>query len=133
MIKQYPDFWHVILGNSPAGMFLGYLTFALIAALANIIHEVGKRDVDSNNTPKPFSLLFWFAHNLGRTIGNALCIPLGIRILLEWQSANALLLLVFSIAIGFSVDQLFMMLKNLGIFTTQKLADKVKAKVDQIN
>lgn len=131
-MSKYPDFWHVLLGNASAGTFLGYLTFALIAAFASIVHEVGKRDVNSDSTPKPFSLMFWFAHNLGRSIGNLLCIPLAVRILLEWQSANPLLLLVLSIAIGFSIDRLFLMLKNLGVFTTQKLADKVKAKIDDV-
>lgn len=131
-MKRYPDFWHVMLGAASAGVFLGYLTFALIAAIASILYELDSRDVDSPNTPQKLSFRFWLAHNLGRAIGNLLCIPLCIRILLEWQSANPLLLLLFSIAIGFSADRLFMMLKNMGVFTTQKLADKVKAKVDEI-
>lgn len=131
-MEKYPNFWHVILGNAPAGTFLGYLTFAIVAALASIIYNLSKRDVDSPNTPQKLSFLFWVAHNLGRAIGNLLCIPLAIRILLEWQSANPLLLLVLAIAIGFSIDRLFLMFKDMGVFTTQKLADKVKARVDEI-
>jgi len=132
-MHKYPDFWHVILGNAPAGTFLGYLTFALIAALASILYNLSKRDVESDNTPKKLSFSFWMAHNLGRAIGNVLFIPIGIRIILEWQSANPLILLLLSVAIGVSVDRLFMLFQEAGIFTTQKLADKVKAKIESTN
>jgi|GEM_PF-5413299 len=132
-MKQHPDFWHVILGSASSGTFLGYLTIAMIAAVASIAYDFSKRDVQSSNTPEKASVVFWFAHNLGRAIGNLLCIPLAIRVLLEWQSANPLLLLALTIVIGIIVDQLFLLLKNMGVFTTQKLADKAKAWVDKIS
>lgn len=130
-MKQYPDFWHILVGNTPIGAFLGYLVLAMIAALASILIDISKRDISSTNTPQKFSLQFWFAHNLLRFVANLLAIPLAIRILSAWENDNPTLMVVLSILIGFGIDILAIAMKNAGILATNKLADKIKDKIDQ--
>ena len=131
MIKKYPDFWQILLGSAPLGAFLGYTTLALIAAIVSILIDISKRNIDSSATPKAFSLKFWFAHNLLRFVANVLAIPLAIRLLLTWESASPALLVFFSILLGFGIDIVAMALKNAGVLATNKLADKIKDRLEQ--
>lgn len=131
MIKKYPDFWTILLGAAPLGAFLGYLTLSLLAAIVSILIDISKRDVASAATPQRFSLQFWFAHNLLRFVANVMAIPLAIRLLMTWESASPALLVFFSILLGFGIDIVAMALKNAGVLATNKLADKIKDKLDK--
>jgi hypothetical protein len=129
-MKQYPDFWHVILGDTSAGAFLAFTAFAMVAALVSILINLSMRDQNSPATPTKVSLAFWFAHNLTRALANLLATPLIIRLLLA-ANLPPTMMVFLSIGIGAGIDRLAMLLKNMGVLTTNKLAEKVKDKIDQ--
>lgn len=127
MLKKYPDFWHVIIGNGSTGAFLGYVVVAIVCAAVSVLIEASNRDLSSSNSPVKFSWKFLWAANAGRFIANFLCIPIAIRLIYEYAGAEVMLFL--SIGIGFGVDRLGMLLKNAGILTTNRLAKQVADKL----
>jgi hypothetical protein len=127
MVKQYPDFWHIIIGNGSAGAFLAYVFIAFVCAAVSVLIESSNRDIASTNTPVKFSLTFLFAANVKRFVANVLLIPIAVRLVYQYVPLEAMILL--STGIGFGVDRLAMMAKNLGILTTNKLAAQVAEKL----
>jgi hypothetical protein len=126
---KYPDFWHVILGNGTLGAFLAYLVIAYFAAAASLIHEASHRDIASTNTPHKFSWSFLFAANVWRLVSNFLAIPLLIRLVYEYVGMTWMIL--FSIAFGLVIDRAFMILKNIGVLTSDTFAAKIADKIKQ--
>lgn len=124
-----PDFWRVILGNGTAGEFLAYLVIAYFAALASLLHEASHRDISSTNTPVKFSWKFLFAANMWRLVSNFLAIPLLIRLVYEYVDMKWMILL--SIAFGLVIDRAFMILKNIGVLTSDTFASKIADKIKQ--
>ena len=127
MISKYPDFWSVILGNGSLGTFLAYLVIAYFAAWASLMHEAGNRDIGSSNTPNKWSWSFLYAHNLYRLIANFLSVPLMIRLTYEYVDMKWMILL--AIATGVLFDRAFMILKNIGVLTSDKFASKVSERI----
>ncbi len=126
-MNKFPDFWGVVFGHGPIGIFLGFLVIAYVAALASVLIDVSKRDPTSANTPEKFSFKFLLAANLSRFAANVLLIGLFIRVIYEYASPTMMLFL--SIGIGFGVDRLAMLAKKYGILTTDKIAARVAEKL----
>lgn len=129
-MKNYPDFWHTLLGTIPPGSFLAYFVIALLGATASVLWDISKRDVTSAATPVKFSLLFLVAHNVARFFADIIALLLVIRALLEWDT-HPVILVVLSILFGFGIERLCMVLKNSGILATDKLGSVIKDKLDQ--
>lgn len=129
MIQHYPDFWNVILGNGSLGAFLAYLVISYFAAGASLLFEASNRDIASPNTPAKWSTKFLLASNMLRLIANFLTIPLLIRLEYEYIDMKWMILLV--IAQGVLFDRAFMVLKNIGVLTSDKFASKIAEKVSQ--
>jgi hypothetical protein len=127
MVDKYPDFWHVIAGSGPLGAFLGYIVIAFICADVSLLIEASNRNLSSKNTPVKFSWSFLVAANIPRLIANFLCIPIVIRLCYEYIDMKWMIFL--SIGIGFAVDRLGMLLKNVGVLTSNKLAQGVADKL----
>lgn len=123
------DFWNIILGNGSAGAFMAYLVIAYFAASASLIHEAGNRDIASDNTPKKWSWEFLAAHNVLRLLANFLVIPLFIR--MEYEYIDMKWMIFVDIVQGIVIDRLFMLLKNIGILTSNKFASKIKEKISK--
>jgi p-aminobenzoyl-glutamate transporter AbgT len=128
-MKNYPDFWHTIIGNGPAGSLLAFMVLAYICAFISIMIEVSNRDVKSPATPEKFSVRFLMAANLARIAANFLLIPIFIRLLYEYTDSK--LMLFLCLGIGFGVDRLAMIAKQYGILTTNKIASKVADKINE--
>lgn len=126
-MKKYPDFWHVILGNGQPGFFLGYSVVAIICAAAIMLIELKGRNVDSLRSPEKFSLRFWLTDNITRFIANPLLIFITIRLCYEYVPPTGMLFI--SIGIGFGSDALGILAKRFGLFTTNKLAEKITEKL----
>jgi hypothetical protein len=126
-MNKYPEFWNVILGNGSLGAFLAYLVIAYFAATASLLFEASNRDIASDNTPKKWSTKFLFAANWLRLLANLLAIPLLIRMEYEYIDMKWMILIV--IAEGVLIDRAFMVLKNIGILTSDKFASKIASQV----
>lgn len=126
-MSKFPDFWQVILGNGSIGAFLAYLVIAYFAAAASLIHEASNRDIASDSTPKKFSWNFLFAHNVLRLLANFLAIPLLIR--MEYEYIDMKWMILIDIAQGILIDRAFMVLKNIGVLTSNKYASKIADKI----
>lgn len=127
MINKHPDFWHIILGNGSLGAFLAYLVIAYFAACASLLFEASDRDIASDNTPKRWSTKFLLASNVLRLIANVLSIPLLIRV--GYDQIDMKWMVLLSIGIGILIDRAFMLLKNIGVLTSNKFASKVAADI----
>lgn len=127
MLKQYPDFWHVLIGNGSLGTFLAYIVVSFICAFVSVLIEASNRNLSSTNTPVKFSWAFLFASNLPRFVANLLLIPIFIRLLYEYVDVKYMLFL--AIGIGAGVDRLAMLFKNIGVLTSNKLAAGVAQKL----
>lgn len=128
-MKNYPDFWSVLLGKGPTGFFLGYVVVALICAAALMFVELKTRNPDSLRSPEKFSMKFWLLDNLARFIGNPLLIFIAIRACYEYIPPVGMLFV--SIGIGFGSDRLGVLAKRMGILTTSKMAERVTEKINE--
>lgn len=126
-MQQYPDFWQTLLGTGSFGAFLAYLVIAYFAATASLLFEASNRDISSDNTPKKWSTKFLLASNLYRLIANLLAIPLLIRAEYEYIDMKWMILIVISEGVLF--DRAFMFLKNIGVMTSDKFANRIAAKI----
>lgn len=127
MVDKYPDFWHVLVGNGSLGSFLGYIVIAFICADVSLLIEASNRDIASKATPVKFSWSFLVAANIPRLIANFLCIPILIRLIYQYVAPDYMLFL--SIGVGFAVDRLGMLLKNIGVLTSSKIAAQIADKL----
>jgi hypothetical protein len=128
-MKNYPDFWSVLLGKGPTGFFLGYCVVAIICALALMFVELKTRNVDSKRSPEKFNLKFWLLDNVARFIGNPLLIFIAIRACYEYVPPVGMLFV--SMGIGFGSDGLGILFKRMGVLTTNKLAERVTEKINE--
>lgn len=126
-MHKYPDFWNVILGNGSLGAFLAYLVIAYFAAAASLIHEASNRDIASTNTPHQWSWKFLLAANLWRLVANFMAIPLLIR--LEYEYIDMKWMILLDIAQGILIDRAFMVLKNIGVLSSDKYAKGIAGKI----
>lgn len=127
-MNKYPDFISVLLGKGPIGFFLGYVVIALICAGISLLIEAVNRDLNSPNTPQKWSNKFLIMHNLLRILINFLLVPIVIRLIYEY--IPPVWMLFASVGIGAGSDRLALLFKNLGVLTTNKLAQKVADKVN---
>ena len=95
----------------------------------SLLLEASNRDVDSLNTPRPFSWRFLWAANWKRIIANLLSVPLLIRV--SYQYVGIELMILAAIGIGIMIDQAAIILKRIGVLSSQKAADKVTQKLNQ--
>jgi len=128
-MKKYPDFWHVLIGNAPAGFFFGYIFLAYLGAVAMIFIIASTRDKQSINTPIQWSWKFFFADNAARFISGFLLIPTFIRMIYEGKEIYTMT--VISFGIGFGFQGLAHLAKGIGLLTTRGLASKFLPKDDE--
>lgn len=126
-MKKYPDFWHTLLGGGSLGTFLAYVVIAYICAGVIILAGATRRNVASAATPVKFSLRFLLADNLLRMVANFLLIPIAIRV--TYDRVDSQWAVFVSMGIGFGVDGLALLAKNMGLLTTNFLANKIAAKL----
>lgn len=127
-MKKYPDFFSVLVGSGGPGFFFGYIVIAFICALAIVLYDLSTRDVSSKRTPEKLSFKFWLADNLARVMANLLLIPIAIRLCYEYVTPAWMI--AIAAGIGFGVDALGMIAKRFGLFTTNKLAERVTEKIN---
>lgn len=128
-MNKYPDFWSTLLGNGSLGTFLAYLVISYFAATASLLFEASNRDIASDNTPKKWSTRFLLASNVLRLLANILTIPLLIR--LEYQYVGMEWMILIVIAQGILIDRAFMVLKNIGVLTSDKFASRFADKISE--
>ena len=128
-MNKYPDFWSVIIGPGPLGIYLGFVVVTYVCAMVSLLLEANNRNVDSTNTPKPFKTRFLWAANYKRILANALALPILVRI--TYPSLGIEGMLLASIGIGFAADRAAMWLKGIGILSSNKTAARVNAQIEQ--
>jgi hypothetical protein len=128
-MKNYPDFWSVLLGNGPHGFFFGYLTMGFIAAAAMMCVLVAGRDKESSSTPRQWSWQFFWVNNVLRIVATALLLFLFVRIAYEY--VDGIWMIIFSIGLGFGFPKLAHIAKKWGLLTTDRLSDRVTEILNQ--
>ena len=126
-MHKYPDFYSALLGKTTIGTLLAYVVIAYICAFASMLIDVSNRDISSANTPVKTSWKFFTMANLARLIANFLLIPIFVRIGVEYL--DGLIMTLTAIGIGAGFDRLAMLLKKIGILSTDNLASKAAAKI----
>lgn len=128
-MHKYPDFWSVIIGPGPLGIYLGFVVVTYICSMVSLLLESNNRDVDSKNTPRPFKTRFLWAANYKRILANALALPILVRI--TYPSLGIEAMILASIGFGFVSDRAAMWLKGVGILSSNKSAARVNAQIEQ--
>ena len=128
-MNKYPDFWSVIIGPGPVGIYLGFIVVAYVCAMVSLLLEANSRDVDSKNTPKPFSGRFLWAANYKRILANVLALPILVRI--TYPSLGMEAMFLAAIGIGVMADRAALWLKSIGVLSSNKSAARVKAQIEQ--
>lgn len=126
-MNKYPDYYSVVIGTGPIGIFLGFLTIAFFAALISILQNLATRNVASEATPVKWSTKFMLVDNAIRFLANILVIPLIIRI--SYESLSFVWEFVVAVVSGIGVDRLALWLKNIGVFAMDKFTEQIKAKI----
>jgi hypothetical protein len=126
-MKKYPDFWHILIGNSSPGTFWGLVVIAYICAGVIVLVEASNRDISSSATPIKFSWRFLLADNLLRFITSILLIPIAVRA--TYERVGGEWALFMAMGVGFGVDSLALLAKNMGLLTTKWLSNKMVAKL----
>lgn len=128
-MHKYHDFWSVVLGDKPPGFILGYIFLGYIAAMAMIMILASSRDPNSANSPKEWSWRFFWVNNSIKFVTGFFLIPVFIRVAFEWLGSFEMLLM--SIGIGFGFMGLAQVARKWGIFSTDKLSQRVTQEVNK--
>jgi len=126
-MNKYPDYYSVVIGAGPLGVFLGFLTIALFAALISIFQNIATRNVASPS-PVKWSTWYMLVDNCIRFLANILVIPLIIRV--TYENVSFVWEFVIAVVAGVGVDRLALWLKNIGIFAMDKFTEQIKAKIN---
>lgn len=126
-MNKYPDFWNVVIGPGPIGAYLGFVFIAYVAATISLLLEANGRDVKSPKTPTDWSSKFLWLSNYKRILANFLAVPLLIRMAYPNLGIEAMLLT--AIGTGVIIDRAALYLKNIGVLSSNKTAEKFMQKI----
>lgn len=129
-MEKYHDFWSVLLGDGPIGFILGYIVISYISAVGIILGMASQKFKEIPNSPDKWSWKYFWANNAGNFIACLFILPIVIRILIEFVD-DARLMLLLSIGVGFGFYKLAKLANKFGLWTTDKLSDKISEKVKQ--
>ena len=124
-MEKYPDFWSVVIGPGPLGVYLGLIVVALITAAASLLVESSTRKVISANSPIKFSWHFLLTANSKRIIANFLAVPVLIRIL--YPRLTPELMVLAAVGVGAIIDRTALWLRDLGVLSNKKAAARINA------
>ncbi len=127
-MDKYPDFWSIVIGHEPIGIFLGYVFLAYVGAIGMVVVVASTRDKNSLKTPVQWSWKFFWADNALRFVAGFFLIPAFIRMTYEGSDPYWMMLTAFGIGFGF--QGLAHLAKGIGLLTTKKLASKFIPKED---
>lgn len=128
-MKNYPDFWSVLLGNGPRGFFFGYLVLGLIAATVMLCILAVGRDKESPATPVKWSWKFYIVNNILRILSTVLLIYIFVRVAYEY--VDGIWMIIFCIGLGFGFPKLAHIAKKWGVLTTSRLSDRITEVLNQ--
>jgi len=127
-MNKYPDFWSVLLGNDPIGFFLGYMALSYVSAVGMILIMASQKYKNVPNSPEKWSWRYFFANNVGNFSACLFVVPIFIRVLIEFIDDPRWMLLI-SIGIGLGFYRLAKLANDFGIWTTDKISDKIAEKI----
>lgn len=123
-MNKYPDFWSVLLGNGNHGFFFGYVVLSLISAIGMILVMAATKYKSVENSPDKWSWKYFIVNNLGNFLAGLFLLPIFIRLIYQYIDEGWML--AVSIGLGFGFTGLAKIANNLGIWTTDKLSEKIK-------
>jgi len=127
-MDKYPNFWSVLLGNDPVGFFLGYTALSYFAAVGMILVMASQKYKNIPDSPEKWSWKYFRVNNAGNFAACFFIVPLFIRILIEFVDDPKWMLLI-SIGIGFGFYKLAKLANNFGIWTTDKISERIAEKI----
>lgn len=129
-MDKYPDFWSVLFGSGPRGFFFGYVVLAIISAIGIILIMASQKYKVIPGTPEKWSWKYFFANNAGNFGASLFVLPIFVRVLIEFVSDPRWMLLI-SIGLGFGFYKLAKIANDAGIWTTDKISEKIAEKIKQ--
>lgn len=129
-MDKYPDFWSVLLGSQPIGFILGYIVISYLSAMGIILVMAAQKYNGISNSPEKWSWKYFWANNAGNFIACLFILPIAIRLVTEFV-ADARLMLLISVGVGFGFYKLAKLANKFGIWTTDKLSEKISEKIKQ--
>lgn len=129
-MKKYPDFWNVLFGTGPRGLFFGYVVIAVISAIGVILWMASQKYKGIENSPQKWSWKYFFMNNAGNFGASLFVLPIFVRVLIEFVSDPKWMILL-SIGIGFGFYKLAKIANDVGIWTTDKVSEKIADKIKQ--
>lgn len=126
-MNKYPDFWSVLLGNGPHGFFFGYVVVSLIAAIGAILIAATQKYKNVDGTPDEWSWHYFWANNSGNLIAGLFILPVFVRLIYQYIDAGWML--AVSVGLGFGFFGLAKLANNFGIWTTDKLSERIANKI----
>lgn len=127
-MKKYPDFWHVLIGNQPPGFFFGYLAVSVMAAFAMILIMATMKYKAVEDSPDKWSWKYFIANNWGNFVASLLVLPIFIRLVLIWVTTPDYMVAI-SAGLGFGFYKLAKLANNVGLWTTDKLSERIAEKI----
>lgn len=127
-MNKYPDFWSVILGNQPPGFFFGYISVSFVSAFGIILVMASQKYKGIDNTPNKWSWKYFFVNNSMNFVASLFVLPIFIRVVIEFID-NPQWLLLISVGLGFGFYKLAKLANNVGIWTTDKISEKIAEKI----
>lgn len=127
-MTKYPDFWKTLLGPLPPGFFLGYMAIAVFAAFGTILYMATQKYKNLDGTPAQWSWRYFIVNNSGNFIASLVVLPVFVRGLIEIKGLQNFMVLV-SIGLGLGFYKLAKLANNIGIWTTDKVSEKIAEKI----
>lgn len=126
-MQKYPDFWSVLLGNGPHGLFFGYVVLSLIACIGMILVMAAQKYKNVDASPNKWSWHYFLANNAGNLIAGVFLLPIFVRLIYQYIDAGWMI--AVSVGLGFCFFGLAKVANNFGIWTTTKLSERIADKI----
>ena len=126
-MSKYPDFWSVLLGNGNHGFFFGYVVLALISSIGMILVMATKKYETVEGSPDKWSWKYFWVNNAGNFLAGLFLLPIFVRLIYQYIDAGWML--AVSIGLGFGFTGLAKIANNFGVWTTDKLSEKLANKI----
>lgn len=126
-MNKYPDFWSVLLGSGNHGFFFGYVVLSLISSIGMILVMAAQKYKSVPESPDKWSWKYFWGNNLGNFIAGFFLLPIFVRLIYQYIDSGWML--AISIGLGFGFTGLAKIANNFGIWTTDKLSEKISNKI----
>lgn len=128
-MKKYPHFFNVLVGNDP-GSFFGFTAISVLAAFGIIFIMASQKYKTVIDSPEKWSWRYFLSNNAGNFLASLFVLPIFIRVVLEFITDAKWMLLV-SVGLGFGFYRLAKLANDYGIWTTDKISEKIADKIKQ--